>query len=541
MNKRNYMGIVILALVSLIITLPLFLSNGLVASQDILWHFVWSEQFHKALMEGVLYPRWVDTAFGYGSPTFIFYAPLTFYVISLINILTKSTILSMNIAIYLSFFLSGLSMYFFARKLNGERAGLVSGVLYQLIPYHIFDLFGRGVVPELFAFIWFPLILLFIREIFTDGRHSSIVYMSFAYAGLIMTHLVSSYMFTFVMVGYGLYLYLVEKKRGIIKMFCAMALGIGLSSIYLMPVIFERDYTHIEFIKIFDYRDHFLFLYKNLMNRELYPIVHGIAILEIAFLLLSLLLIRRKLVRANNTFFVSLLFISLFLTTPLSLFIWKYIPEFSNLQFPWRWLTFSGLSVSVVAGNLISNLKGEAQKTTIIFFSPLLIISLFIMFQVSFFKGGEIDHWRMHPSLFSPFEYRPVWLNDPGRVLPPVEKVKIIKGNGSVDIIDWKSNQRVLFVNATAPLSLRFSTFYYPGWECMIDRRQCGIIIDKDSGSMIIEVPEGRHKIELRFRDIPDRYYGKVISVILFSLVSSICLFKILNPLKNKILRQWKK
>src|SRR4030042_3592160 len=114
------MYILILSLVSLIITLPLFLSNSLIISQDILWHFVWSEQFHKALMEGVFYPRWVDTPFGYGSPTFIFYAPLGFYVISIINIPIKSQILSLDLAIYLSFFLSGLTMYFFARKLNGE-------------------------------------------------------------------------------------------------------------------------------------------------------------------------------------------------------------------------------------------------------------------------------------------------------------------------------------------------------------------------------------------------------------------------------------
>src|SRR4030066_1242592 len=93
MQKRNLMAIVILSLVSLIITLPLFLSNSLIISQDILWHFIWSEQFYKALMEGVLYPRWVDTPFGYGSPTFIFYAPLSFYVISAINVLTKSQIL----------------------------------------------------------------------------------------------------------------------------------------------------------------------------------------------------------------------------------------------------------------------------------------------------------------------------------------------------------------------------------------------------------------------------------------------------------------
>jgi len=523
------MSIVILLLVSLIITLPLFLSNSLIISQDILWHFIWSEQFYKALTEGILYPRWVDTPFGYGSPTFIFYAPLSFYVISFINMPIKSQILSLDLAIYLSFFLSGLTMYFFARKLNGERAGLISGVLYQTTSYHIFDLFSRGVVPELFAFIWFPLILLFIREIFSERKFSSIAFVSLAYAGLILTHLVSAFMFTFVMVGYGLYLSFIEKKKGIRRMLCATALGIGLSSIYLIPVIFERSFTHLELIKIYNYGDHFLFLYKNLLSREFYPTVHGIAIVEIAFLIFSFLLIKRKLIKTDNIFFVLLLFVSLFLTTPVSSLIWGYMPEFSNLQFPWRWLIFSGFSVSIIAGNLIGNFKGKVQKSTVILFIPLLIISLVMILQISFFKKGELDQWRMHPGLFAPVEYRPVWLNDPKAMLPAAEKIKIVKGEGAVDIIDWKSNQRVLSTKGNTPLTLKFSTFYYPGWKAKIDNKQSDIIIEKDTGSMLLELPEGSHKVELFFEDTPVRYYAKVISLISLVIVTFIYLFGVLR------------
>jgi hypothetical protein len=481
-------------------------------------------------MEGVLYPRWVDTPFGYGSPTFIFYAPLSFYVIGIINILTNSLGISIKIAIYLSFFLSGLSMYFFARKLNGERAGLVSGVLYQLLPYHIFNLFCRGVVPELFAFIWFPLILLFLHKVFTDRKSSSIVFLSFAYAGLIMTHLVSAFMFTFVMIGYALYLSLIEKKKGMLKLLCAIALGLGLSSIYLIPVIFERGFVHIELIKVFDYKDSFLFIKNNLVKREFYPIIHGIVTLEIAFLMFSFFLIKRKLIKANNAFFILLLFISLFLTTPLSQLIWRYVPEFSNLQFPWRWLTFSGLSVSIISGMLISNFKGEVQKSTGIFLLILLVISIFIMFQVSFFKKGEIEQWRTHPGIFSPFEYRPVWLKNPGRVLLPVENVTLIKGEGSVSILEWKSNQRVLSTNSESDVRLKLSTFYYPGWKTKIDNKQSSIMVDGDSGSIIVEVPEGKHKVELIFEDTSERYYAKIISIISLIVVSSLCLYGMFKP-----------
>ena len=113
-------------------------------------------------------------------------------------------------------------------------------------------------------------------------------------------------------------------------------------------------------------------------------------------------------------------------------------------------------------------------------------------------------------------------------------KVEIIKGEGSEEILDWKSNKRVLSTDGITPLYLKFSTFYYPGWECKIDDRQCGIMIDKDSGSMVIEVPEGRHTIELFFRDTPPRYYGKLISIISLVLILLICLFEIRGLNKNK-------
>jgi hypothetical protein len=421
-------------------------------------------------------------------------------------------------------------MYFFVKQLNGHPAGLASGVLYQLLPYHIFNLFCRGVVPELFAFIWFPLILLFLHKVFTDRKSSSIVFLSFAYAGLIMTHLVSAFMFTFVMIGYALYLSLIEKKKGMLKLLCAIALGLGLSSIYLIPVIFERGFVHIELIKVFDYKDSFLFIKNNLVKREFYPIIHGIVTLEIAFLMFSFFLIKRKLIKANNAFFILLLFISLFLTTPLSQLIWRYVPEFSNLQFPWRWLTFSGLSVSIISGMLISNFKGEVQKSTGIFLLILLVISIFIMFQVSFFKKGEIEQWRTHPGIFSPFEYRPVWLKNPGRVLLPVENVTLIKGEGSVSILEWKSNQRVLSTNSESDVRLKLSTFYYPGWKTKIDNKQSSIMVDGDSGSIIVEVPEGKHKVELIFEDTSERYYAKIISIISLIVVSSLCLYGMFKP-----------
>ena len=525
------MRIIILSLTSLIISLPFFLSSSLIGSPDIFFYVAWSEQFHNALMEGVLYPRWVDTPFGYGSPTFIFYAPLSFYIISMIHILIHSHLVSLKIAIYLSFFLSGLSMYAFARKLNGEYAGLLTGILYQVYPFHVGDLFMRGSIPALFAYVWFPLVLLFIREIFIKKSFSSMGYMSLAYAGLIMTHLVSSYMFTFVMIGYGLYMFFIEKKKGILRLICAMILGLGLSSAYFIPVIFERSFIHIEFIKVYNYRDGFLFLYNIYIREGFYRFLNTAVITDAVFLVFFLTLLKRKYIEARNTFFVVLISVSVFLTTPLSLLIWKYIPYFSTIQFPWRWLIFSGLSVTIIAGSHIVNMQGKVKKDALLILLPFLMCSFASILSVSFIN---LDICRISSKIFAPCEYRPIWVKNYKNELPDALEVEIIKGEGSEEILDWKSNKRVLSTNGITPLYLKFSTFYYPGWECKIDDRQCGIMIDKDSGSMVIEVPEGRHIIELFFRDTPPRYYGKLISIVSLFIIAFICLFEINRLNKNK-------
>jgi hypothetical protein len=519
------MAIIILALVASVITLPLFLANGLIASYDIFFHAVWSEQFHNALSEGVFYPQWVDTPFGYGSPTFIFYAPLSFYLISLLNSSIGSHMLSLKILIYLSFFLSGISMYLFARKLNGDRAGLVSAIVYQLMPYHISELFLRGSIPALVAFIWFPLILLFIRELFIGKKNSAVISLGLVYAGLIMTHLASSFMFTFIMVGYGLYFSIFTKKPGAIKMAFGMILGFGLSSAYLMPVVLERGFIHVDIMKSFYFGNNFLLMVNNLIQEPLNRIVFA----DTLFLLMSAMLLKRKYFSGDNSFFIFLQGIALFLTIPASAILWQYIPGFSNLQFPWRWLFVSGLSVSVISGSIVGKSDGILKKAPVALVVSMLVLSLFTI--VKPFSLANIDFWRSQPVAFSPFEYRPIWVNNPRKDLPAIERVIIEKGEGTVDIVQWKSNHRILSVSGKGPIQLKFSTFYFPGWQAKRDGQNIDIIVMEESGSMAIEIPEGSHTLELILKDTWVRRSGKIIS--LFTILSIVLLLFV--PLSNKI------
>ena len=195
---------------------------------------------------------------------------------------------------------------------------------------------------------------------------------------------------------------------------------------------------------------------------------------------------------------------------------------------------FSGFSLSVLAGSAIANFKGSTRTITGLFVLLMLILSFLNMRQVSFFTNEDIDRWTKSSVLFSPIEYRPIWLQQYRKKLPPTEKVSIARGVGSFDITEWKAHERTLFTNGDTDLTVQLSTFYFPGWTAEIDGNNYNIKVEKDSGSMLLEVPKGRHEILLIFKDTQIRIVGKVISMISFFLMLAFSAYAFINRANNK-------
>ncbi|HVN79608.1 MAG TPA: hypothetical protein VMW38_11475, partial [Terriglobia bacterium] len=67
-------------------------------SDDGILQMSWVRQFSQLLAEGVWLPRWLpDSNGGYGSPVFIFYSPLIYYVSAFVYWLTGSVVFSMKL------------------------------------------------------------------------------------------------------------------------------------------------------------------------------------------------------------------------------------------------------------------------------------------------------------------------------------------------------------------------------------------------------------------------------------------------------------
>ncbi len=103
-------------------------------------------------------------------------------------------------------------------------------------------------------------------------------------------------------------------------------------------------------------------------------------------------------------------------------------------------------------------------------------------------------------------------------------RVTVTKGEGSAEVLSWKSAERVIDIEAGQPLIARIRTFNFPGWTAYIDDQPTGIITETGTGAMLIRVAKGKHRLKLFFNDTPVRFYGKVISFFSLLLLSAILL-----------------
>ena len=153
----------ILIFVSLLPLISL-LRPGTFESGDFNIHIYRIMSFYSSLVEGHFMPSWAGQLNGtYGNPLFIFNYNFPYYFISFFHLLGISFINSMKIYLGLTFFLSGIFMYFWVFILTKNKlAAFTSGIFYIFSPYHLVDYSFRATLGELTVFTITPLIFLFL-------------------------------------------------------------------------------------------------------------------------------------------------------------------------------------------------------------------------------------------------------------------------------------------------------------------------------------------------------------------------------------------
>lgn len=537
-NKNKYL-ILILA-ISLLPFVYLFSSSDLVHTHDGLVHLPRIAAFFQALSDGNFPVRWAGNLnYGYGLPLFIFIYHVPYLVGSLFLLFGFSLVSAFKLSLLVSFLLSGVSMYLFAKEIfrDSQKAFLVA-VAYQFAPFHLVEVLNRGSFGSIYAYAFLPLVLYFLYKLIKKYTLTNFIFTSISVFLLIWSHNSLSLLFFGVSIFFVLFF---AKGISALRPLVALGMGLVIAAFYWMPAVLEHKYTFGDLFMKDVYADHFAplsyFFGFNIFNNQNFffeGVNLNIGIFHILALIITIaLLVTRKINEDRKIiyFSLSIFVIAFFFMIEASGFIWKsdaasYLRQF---QFPWRFMALIVFSTSIMLVNFLKYPKFNRLYSYLGLIFFIVVYTFFMWKPVEGYDKIDQDYYWNFPLNTTYYgETDIIWSSGPAHDYPK-SRVEIIGGQGEVDNIIVKNNQHEYDVSSESNLQVVSHVQYFPGWRVYVDGNHVPVEFQdpNNRGEVTYSIPSGHHKVLVRFEESRVRFFSNILSLVsLFVLIPIYYVFK---------------
>jgi hypothetical protein len=574
--RRVDPGFIVVFVIALIAIWPFISRASLPEGNDAELHIFRLAELSYLLRGGELYPRWAPNFYhGYGYPIFNYYAPLTYYLGFLFEILPRlDPVAGVKAVFILGILFAAFGMYGFVRDNWGRRAGYVAAAVFIYAPYvQYIDPHARGVMPESFSFGVFALALWALDRLWHGGGRRAWLASVFLVAAVILSHNLMGLLFFGLLSAWALWRVLLtgegsDRRRTAVHLGGALLLGLGMAAIFWLPVFLERELVNLSTLigeqDNYDFHTHFLSI-KEMLSPSLrldwgasepaFRFNLGLAQWLLGGLGLLLLLLRKVSQPRHLSFFALALAGLIFLMLPVSTFVWEALPFLPFFQFPWRLLGAASAMLAVLggagAGGLLEMVEerwgkaGSPWRSADSWLAAGLVAlpmlgGLPLSQPAPWPDFNEVNHLRM--SLIentgrwlgttSTADYVPVTVESLperkgsvvanfGLGLPPDRINHAMLPEGST--VETETI-RPLFTRYTinTPRDTRFRLFLFdfPGWQVFIDGERAETELGKPEGFIVIPLSAGEHVVDVRFGSTPARTAAAILSI--FSLLAAL-------------------
>lgn len=321
--------------ISFVFCIMFISSSSIPKGDDLVFHLNRINSLSYSLQNGDFYPYiFHNQNFGYGYASPIFYSILFLYPASFLNCLGFSVIESYKIMILLCTFLTCLTTAYFLTAFTKNTFSISVGIIFYIFSgYRITDCYTRGALGEIFAFIFLPLILYGIFDIFYD-THKKWRVLTIGYTGLLLSHNISFFLGCCLFLSF--FSFNVKKtvtnQQIRFSLYKAISFSIGLTAFFLFPMLEQINILTIannippssEVLKLQDI--------LGLLNGT-YIYTPGIITILIPFMQFRKL---KKYPFLKHCYIIGIFSILLTMFTAL----WN-IPALGFIQFPWRLILLS--------------------------------------------------------------------------------------------------------------------------------------------------------------------------------------------------------
>lgn len=487
-------------------------------------------EFEAALRQGDLYPRWASDFYGgYGSPFFVFYAPLVFAGAASLSALFGSAVAGLKLWIVLASVAAGTGVYT-AIKAETQRAdaALLAALVYLGSAYRLDDIYVRGDIAEYTALGILPWAVAAYRGVARSPSTEVAAYRAAlavgVHAALLFSHAVVGLWGTLLLatlcLGTSHRLWRRRALRHVGLMAAALALALGVSAVYTGPALLEKADVHIGVARTGYYEplNQLLPLDRLLENGQF-------GILPAVMAALSLTLAAAGLRRGAKLALVWGILAGVFawLSTRRAEVFWQLpIPLLGFIQFPWRLHGLAALAAALGLGLAWAALfrQGSWRDATALLLgsSALLISAPFCRVTRPLAAGsfpettGEIRAGIYHTTAG---EYLPLAVASapvtPASALvssSPDLQTRRAWSYGSVHELD---------VVADAPCAAELTLHMFPGWrvETLAGPAAASLATGR-TGLVSLRLPKpGSYRLRVSFGTSPLRAFFGASSLIL--------------------------
>jgi hypothetical protein len=513
-------------------------------------------EFDQTFRDGYLWPRWSpDFSFGYGYPLFNIYSPLAFYAAEILHLLGLSFVTAVKAMYILATVGAGLAMYLFARRLFGREAGLLAAAVYMLAPYRLLDIYVRSSFSEFVALALLPLVMWAFAELITAPSMRRVALAGLVYGILALTHHTSLFTFTPFLAIYILYLLIETWRangreralRAALHTALGGVLGLALAAVYLVPMLAELRYINLGQWTAYNYSydQHFVYISQLLSPFWGYgysgPGLNDGMSFQLGAVMLVLAIFggwlavgRRIPQRGTVLLCLALTAGIVWLMSPAAQLAWTALPIASLVQFPWRLLGLTAITMSVVAGSLLARPGGAAGDQAPALSPDALVLLLVVVlgsFSYTLPQYTPVEPWREQPEAvirwdsFSPpdrvaivaaTDVQPTSGPMKAQYLAgePLQVATLLTGTGTVETLRRGGASNEVLVRADGPATVEFYTFDYPGWQVTMDGQAIAHRHEPPYGLIVADVPAGEHRLVLRMGTTPPRLVGGIASLL---------------------------
>ena len=404
---NNRIPLCTVLVISFIASLPLF-SYGTEVGHDLDFHLMRIEGISQELIAGHFPVRMQSYYnYGHGYPVSIYYGDILLYLPALLHVFGFTLIQAYKIYAFAINLSTAALCYFAGRRFwINKNIALFFSAAYTLSTYRFVDIYVRNAVGEYTAMMFFPLIALGIYELYfasTENNYlinvRSLIYISLGMTGVISCHVLSTEMVCIFLLVFAVIFVKKTISKTVIATIATSILTTALLSAYFIipfidyyltvPVKINNTNNTIAHIQsdgayLLQYFAFFksVFGARSELVTERLSVTPGLLLMAGLCVAIALIVINK----ASRTIKHLTLSIIVIMFISSNLFPWDYI-SFSKagnflaqIQFPWRWLMFACLLLSLLLGYILDDIEknddcsANYKHIIYIIFAVLLVI-----------------------------------------------------------------------------------------------------------------------------------------------------------------------